>query len=70
MDKPQIGETYRHFKGYYYVIVGYAFCSETQKELVLYQENRFNGRVWARPLEMFVDVHPEHKVKRFEKITT
>lgn len=68
MDKPQVEEVYRHFKGHYYKVIGYAICSETQRELVLYQEIRWNGKVWARPLEMFTDIHPEHNVKRFVKI--
>jgi len=68
LSKPQVGETYRHFKGHYYKIVGFANYSETQRELVLYQELRYDGKVWARPLEMFTDIHPEHNVKRFEKV--
>ena len=70
MEKPQIGETYRHFKGNYYKIVGFATDSETKKESVLYQEIRYDGKVWVRPLDMFMDIHPEHNVKRFVKITS
>ncbi len=68
MEKPQVGETYRHFKGHYYEIVGFAYSSENAEELVLYKECRFNGDVWARTLTEFTDIHPKHNVKRFEKM--
>ena len=68
MRKPEIGESYRHFKGHYYKVIGFAKCSETQKELVIYQEQNANGQVWVRPIDMFVDVHPEHNVKRFSLV--
>lgn len=65
--KPKKGELYKHFKGTVYQVLGYAICSETHKELILYKSFK-EDKVWSRPLEMFTDIHPEHNVKRFEKV--
>jgi hypothetical protein len=70
MSRPTQGELYKHFKGAIYQIIGHAICSETDKELVLYKNFNEQGDVWARPLEMFTDIHPVHNVKRFERIET
>jgi hypothetical protein len=65
--KPKKGEFYRHFKGTIYQVLGYAVHSETQEEMIIYKSFK-DEKVWVRPLEMFIDIHPEHQVIRFEKV--
>jgi len=56
MEKVKVGAIYRHFKGQFYVIRGFAYHSETLEQLVLYQElKEKHSDVWARPIKMFVD---------------
>lgn len=43
---------YVHFKGGRYDVVGEALHSETEERLVVYRSA--DGRLWVRPLEMFL----------------
>ena len=47
---------YRHFKGNHYRVLKVAQHTETNEELVIYEciEGDNIGRVFARPLEMFL----------------
>ena len=71
MNKPKIGEIYRHFKGFECSIIAIAKDSENLKELVIYEHD---GEIWARPLEMFMskvdkEKYPDVKQEyRFELI--
>lgn len=44
---------YRHYKGREYIVIGVARHSETDEELVVYQPDYGDKRLWVRPLAMF-----------------
>ena len=46
---------YRHYKGRDYTVLGVALHSETQEELVVYQPEYGDRRLWVRPLQMFLE---------------
>lgn len=68
------GKCYRHFKGKRYQVLGVALHSETQEELVIYQALYGEGRLFARPVDMFLEevdpvAYPDAKQRyRFECI--
>ena len=45
---------YKHFKGDYYIVVDVAIHSETKEKLVLYRSLYEDGKLYARPYEMFI----------------
>lgn len=62
---------YRHFKGNEYRVIAEAKGSEDGQDLVIYQDAKDEGKIWARPKEMFleeVEVDGEKK-PRFELIS-
>ena len=71
MNKPQIGETYRHFKGNVITIIAVGKNTETLEEMVVYNHD---GDIWIRPMDMFLsevdhEKYPDVTQKyRFEKI--
>lgn len=71
MNKPVVGEQYRHFKGNIITIIEIAKHTETLEEMVVYDHD---GEVWVRPMSMFLEKVNKEKypnvtqVHRFEKI--
>ncbi len=49
------GSDYEHYKGLPYKILGVAQHSETYEELVVYQAQYGEKKVWVRPIAMFLD---------------
>lgn len=46
---------YRHYKGKEYTVLGVARHSETQEELVVYQQEYGDRSLWVRPKAMFLE---------------
>ena len=74
MNTPKAQEVYRHFKGQQYKIVAVAEHTENGEQLVIYQAMYGEGKIYARPLEMFCspvdkDKYPDATQEmRFEKV--
>ena len=50
---PKVGGKYRHYKGNEYIVIAFAKHSETEEDLVVYQDLKYPEKVWARPRAMF-----------------
>jgi len=61
---------YRHYKGNFYEVIGIAYHSETEEEMVVYRKLYGDHSLWVRPLDMFVgNVQSDDRVTpRFEWI--
>lgn len=46
---------YRHYKGGEYEVVDIAIHSETHEQMVVYRPLYGEGRLWVRPLAMFME---------------
>jgi cupin 2 domain-containing protein len=46
---------YRHYKGNEYTVIGTAWHSETQEELVVYRQEYGEHGLWVRPKQMFLE---------------
>lgn len=72
---PQSNEIYRHFKGNEYKIIALAEHSETGETLVIYQAMYGEGKIYARPIDMFLgkvdkEKYPEAtQEQRFELVS-
>ncbi len=58
MNKVEIGQVYRHFKGTYHKILNIALDSETQERIIVYDHAEHND-VWVRSEKMFLEEIPE-----------
>ena len=55
MREVKPGGVYRHFKGKMYQVVDVAKHSETLEEYVVYRQLYGEGKLWIRPLSMFLE---------------
>ena len=46
---------YQHFKGNQYQVIDLVNHSETEEVLVLYRPLYGEGKLWVRPVELFID---------------
>jgi len=75
MRKLKVHGVYKHFKGKYYLVEEMAIDSETLEKMVVYRQLYDEGRLYVRPLEMFLSEvdhkkYPEVKQKwRFEEVS-
>ena len=46
---------YRHFKGGEYQVIDIARHSETEEDMVVYRPLYGAGKLWVRPLHMFIE---------------
>jgi len=67
---------YQHFKGKQYKVLAIAEHTETSENLVIYQALYGEGKIYARPYQMFLgevdhEKYPESTQKRrFQEITS
>ncbi len=62
-----IGRIYKHYKGDYYIVENVAIHSETGEKLVIYRALYGEGKLYARPYDMFVEKTNKNNQKhRFE----
>lgn len=54
MNEIRINRVYRHFKGNLYLVEGIAEHSETGEKMVVYRALYGEGKLYARPIEMFL----------------
>lgn len=54
MSEVILNRVYKHFKGNYYLVENIAIHSETSEKLVIYRELYGDGKLYARPYDLFV----------------
>ena len=71
IQKIEIGEIYKHFKGNQYQIIALAKHSETLEDMIVYKALYGEGDIWVRPATMFTDMKTLEdgtQVQRFTKV--
>jgi len=62
-----IGRVYKHYKGNYYIVENIAIHSETGEKMVIYRALYGDGKVYARPYDMFIErINKEKSCYRFQ----
>lgn len=67
MSDIKIKGVYKHFKGDYYLVEDIAYHSETGEKLVIYRSLYGSGRLYARPLALFVSLVDKEKYPNIEQ---
>lgn len=73
MRKVHVGKVYKHFKENEYKVLCIAMHTETNEDMVIYQNIHDESKIYARPYDMFnsfvdKEKYPEVKqVYRFEE---
>ena len=65
MNKPVVGQTYRHFKGNIIKVIAIAKHTETLEDMVVYNHDR---EIWVRPLTMFLEKVDKEKYPSVEQV--
>ena len=66
-----VGGKYRHYKGNEYVVLAIASHSETEEEMVVYQAQYGEEKIWVRPKSMWnetVTLPDGQSVRRFQLV--
>ena len=66
MQEITVGKIYKHYKGNVYKIVALAKHSETEEDMIVYQ-NVYKGDIWVRPKSMWNEVVKDGQL-RFQLI--
>lgn len=67
MRSLKIKGVYKHYKGDLYIVEDIAYNSETLEKIVLYRALYEDGKLWARPYDMFLEeVNKNGQKYRFE----
>ena len=64
MQEISVGKIYRHYKGNIYKIIALAKHSETNEDMIVYQ-NVEKGDIWTRPKTMWNEVVDNKNTLRF-----
>ena len=75
MRELEIGKTYRHFKGNFYIVLDIAYHSESSEKYVIYKALYGDYKTYIRPLEMFLEKIDKNRIEnkfsqeyRFERM--
>ena len=66
-----VGGKYRHYKGNEYVVLAIASHSETEEEMVVYQAQYGEEKIWVRPKSMWnetITLPDGQLVRRFQLV--
>lgn len=64
MNKIEVGEKWKHFKGFELKVIAFVRHTETLEELVIYEHD---NEMWARPKSMFTS--PDDVSDRKDNVT-
>ena len=67
MQEITVGKIYKHYKGNIYQIIGFAKCSETLEDLIIYKSTTSDD-TWVRPRKMWSEIVDDKNTLRFTLI--